>query len=346
MICKVSADIIEVRTVDSSRRFTIEWEVSPYVVSARMHPTRNVIALVVSRDVDRSKEHGVVRVGNRQILLVDLEAASSTPLDTPDSYEVAWTSEGEQLAYVGLRELGIYDLHGDGAAALKRYRPNEHPPESLAFDPSGKYLCFLRYRSGAYRLETVDTNSGQMWPITARCYSYDWWDGETLIYQTARGFYLADSEGVAQQLLTSTARLAELRSLLADHFSLEGPEQLRQRGTLELGRPNVFGDRIFFWVGICIRGAPRTSRHRAIVSVSRVLTDPQLHFGSGPEPTSLFALLNEGRTLGALYVETDGQYVTQRRWVYAGEHANSIPDGYGPLPRRPAPRGACAILHG
>ncbi|MFW6201020.1 MAG: hypothetical protein ACOC8B_00450 [Gemmatimonadota bacterium] len=344
MICRQSPGVFEVRSLDGSRRFTVDWGAPLFLVALRLHPTRDLLAVVGSRDVEESEEHGVLAVRDRRTRLVELATGAITPLDIPDAHQLAWSPSGDRLAYVGPREMGVYELASDTRTTLGRHRSTDHAPEALSFSPDGRRIGYLRHRGGRYRMGWVDAATGEGRLIPKTCFRYDWWDDDHFVHDYGRGVNLLDLETGKTSLLASEARLPGLRSLLAERAPrwAEAMKGDLLAGGVELDQPRVFGDRLYLRARItAVPRADRAARfdRQAIVSVSRALTDPEIHYG--PEPGSIwsFDLLNEGRAFGLHHVTTGPDGLYRHGWAFAGKDAHAIPDGFAPLPRLAGPKG-------
>ncbi len=348
MIARLRPDGLEMRSVDGGEAYELDFGREMQVTSAALDETGSRLALTAISDLDGA---GCSRTGPA-LLLFDLKTGEQTVLREDYSDGPVWFPGERRLAFSTGTDICTMDVDSRDLGTLYRYSSVIQGPTHIGIDPGRNSLSFLNYVGDDQRIGVVDLRSGEGRLLPVSCYHYCWWDGETILYVLGSGLKLLDiSSGTSRRFLRDLRPLLESGALAS--ASEAWAEWIRRDGAYhEVRVPACYGDRVYFGARVTYPERRRSAipflkstqhlTYSGVFSVARDKSDLRAHIERAEGMIFDFVFVNDLKTLAAYIEKRNEEGWLGREWVYAGEGADRIPPGFGPLPKAaPGLQGNC-----
>lgn len=339
MIARVRPGGLEIRSVDGGEAYQLDFGRDMQVTSAALDETGTRLALTATSDVD---EAGCSRTGPA-LLLFDIQTGRQTALREDYSDGPVWFPGESRLAFSTGTDICTIDADGGDFDALYRYSTVTQGPTHIGIDPGKNTLSFVTFIGDDQRIGVVDLRSGKGRLLPVSCYHYCWWDEETILYVLGSGLKLLDiGAGKSRTLLRDLQPLLESGALAS--ASETWAEWIARDGAChEVRVPACCGDRVYFGARVTYPQRRRSAipflkstahlTYSGVFSVARDKSDFRAHIERTEGMIFDFVFVNSGKTLAAYVEKRNEEGRLSREWVYAGEGAEEIPCGFGPLPK-------------
>ncbi len=149
------------------------------------------------------------RSGNDNIYLMDANGGSPLPITFWDGFEKSpvWSPDGRQIAYSDFTDLWLVDANTSKTRQLTGDGNEKYPG---GFSPDGRYL-YYEMSSSTYRLD-LETGQSTLLIQGARSPAVSP-DGAQIAFWNSSGFFVANSDGSGQRLITADATQAWMKSI-------------------------------------------------------------------------------------------------------------------------------------
>ncbi len=340
MICRLRAGVLGIRSVPGDVAYEVDLRGETAILGAALDEDGRRLAVVL----DRARDSGQGSVG-RSLVLIDLQTGTWHVAHEGFVSDPVWFPRQARLAFSNGCSICILDASTGSSEEVYRFAREPQAPNDICLRPDGRGLSFLKSVGDDRRIGVVDLDTGEGRVHSVSCFSYCWWDDEAILYVLGSGLKLLDvGSGKSHTLLRDLTALNTAGALTTlDDRWLRG---VRMEGVWqEFLEVHCVGDRVY--VGAAM-GWPVTRRTllpfirrtdynsvRGVLSMTRDLTDLRLLLEGSPRPLGIVPI-NRGRTLAIGVSSRCAEGWLKQDWVFVGEGAESIPEGFGPLPRASA----------
>ncbi len=339
MIARLRPDGLVIRSVDGGEAHELDFGRELQVTSAALDETGSRLALTATSDLD---EAGCPRTGPG-LLLFDLKTGAQTVLREDYSDGPVWFPGESRLAFSTGTDICTIDADGGDLSTLYRYSTVVQGPTHIGIDPGKNTLSFVTFVGDDQRIGVVDLRSGEGRLLPVSCYHYCWWDEDTILYVLGSGLKLVDiSSGTSRRFLRDLRPLLE-SGALANASEAWAEWIARDEAYHELRVPACYGDGVYFGARVTYPQRRRSAipflkstahlTYSGVFSVARDKSDLRAHIERAEGMIFDFVFVNSGKTLAAYIEKRNEEGWLSRKWVYAGQCADQIPSGFGPLPK-------------
>jgi hypothetical protein len=339
MICRKRPGFLDIRSVSGDVAYEVNLGGESAIRSAALDGAGERLALACweywPHEWASADDVAEAKVGSRLVLFhlatgerrVLCEGLASSPV---------WFPGEDRLAFSSGTAVCLADV-GTGRVEEVFEVCEAH---EMQVSPDGRGLAFVQWEEGAPRVGVVDLDTREGAVYADANLGYCWWDTGTILYSLEPGLHLLDLASGESRPLVSDLRALDESGALAALGEAWVRAVRREGGDRYLGYPTPVGDRLHFGAGVMLpwrRGFLPFMRKRdpgevhGILSMTRGCTDLRLHHAEMLADAGLVPL-NNGRTL-AIHVSRGSRRGPKHCWVFVGEGAESVPEGYGPLPK-------------
>jgi len=335
MICRLGPGLLAVWTVPGDESHEINLDGWEHALSAALDETGRLLALTLGARVTPGGVYA-----DQQLVLIDLVTGGRRVLHDGWAQGPVWLPGSQRLAFSNGTTICVVNTSDGSTQELFCFSKAPVAPTEISIRPDGEGLAFLKWVGDDKRIGVVDLGSGRGRVLPVSCYSYSWWDDNTILYVLGSGLKLLDiATGKSTSLLRDLKPFVKTGAL--DALGEGWAEAVGAEGSIQdVGATLCAGDRVYFGA---FAARPVTRRSiipflrrttydglRGVLSMARDRSDLRLHLDQKP---SAIVAINGNQTL-AVHVSRRGeQGWLESNWVFVGEGAEKIPSDFGPLPR-------------
>lgn len=165
---------------------------------------------------------------------------------------------------------GLTILNADGSIFRKKWslgkfnygRPN------IKVSPSGKRVAIIKWKGDREVIAVLDLEKdiGEVFKVS--CYSYDWYDSNTIVYSTMRGLKFLDV--ITQESTKFLYNRNDILKIGKDEISQGGIELLKNKDVrIDIDQPKKSGSRVYFRLDLFLHGS-ESSLYEQFSSVNSI----------------------------------------------------------------------------
>lgn len=325
MLARLDDGKLRVRSVDGQRSHVVDLGLYRSISSIALDYATARVAFTAVSGSGREPDVGSNKPGDLRLFVADLESGHVRPLSKGYAHDAAWFPDGTRIAFHNSRGVTVIDAEtGRECDTFATGRFSWGPP-SVSVSPGGGFVAAIKWKGDDRKILVCDLTTREVRVHRPSCYEYAWWSEDRIVYTGGSSISVLNrSTGAASRWLTK-ARAAEVSAQLRTHAGLGATHPLEH-----VSGAVAYMGRVYFR-----RYVLDGDRHcSAVVSLNDAGNDFRVHaLAEGPRRLCAFTLLNRGQTISVDYTDANRfNTVIGRGTLFVGEHADTIPPGYAPMP--------------